>query len=314
MNKRRLIAMAWGMAVLLAAAACGTGTADDPPATQTPGSGEGAGSGEPLLTRCEEPSRPPSFPVIETCWRATEEMVLGATTLGPTAGPHGPTVNQGEMRLLDEYAREFGGMALWEAISRYNDKVTIAHRVTDQLRAALSALPPAPTPTADPRAEAILAQARSAMADIRSFRYDVEVANEQYPHSLYPPHERTGAYAAPDQWVFSVDGVDAVLRIDGERYWRRPQDGQDAPWYLAPGPGYDPFIPHHPYLDLMSAALVAEETVDGEAVYRIAGLYLPDLPVPMPPGREPNQIELLVRQTGHLPVRMVIKDAYGGVT
>ena len=109
MNQRRSEgATMLALTVLLLLAACGVA---DPLATDV----------EPQLMGCG-PSPQDGFQ--GSCWWAEEDIILrdgaGEAIMGPTRGVGGPRVPSDRFSVLGRYEEEFGGKALWMAISAYN--------------------------------------------------------------------------------------------------------------------------------------------------------------------------------------------------
>ena len=95
------------LAVLFLAAACGVADL----ATDV----------EPQLRGC---GPAPQDGFRGTCWWAEEDIILrdgaGEAIMGPTRGFGGPRVPSDRFSVLGRYEEEFGGKALWVAVSAYN--------------------------------------------------------------------------------------------------------------------------------------------------------------------------------------------------
>ena len=109
MNQRR---SGWvtmlALVVLFLVAACGVA---DPLATDV----------EPELRGCGPSTRDG---IGGTCWWAEEDIILrddaGEAIMGPNRGVGGPRVPSDRFAVLVRYEEEFGGKALWMAVSAYN--------------------------------------------------------------------------------------------------------------------------------------------------------------------------------------------------
>ena len=165
-------------------------------------------------------------------------------------------------------------------------------------------------------AEEVLDQARTAMDEVLSYRFRLELGYEQADQALTgeAPLVRTGAWTLPGHWVLQVDGTDAVLQADGLLYYRRWED-PESPWLGGdPVDQYPGFVPYSPFLDLDEATLLAEETVGGVSVYRVAGKTRLDDPAFRSPAASAMTIELLIDQEAYRVLQMTILDAYRGVS
>ena len=109
MNQRRSEgATMLALTMLLLLAACGVA---DPLATDV----------VPQLRGC---GPAPQDGFGSTCWWAQEDIVLrdgaGEAIMGPSRGVGGPRVPSDRFAVLGRYEEEFGGKALWLAVSAYN--------------------------------------------------------------------------------------------------------------------------------------------------------------------------------------------------
>ncbi|MCH7656168.1 MAG: hypothetical protein IIC95_09350 [Chloroflexi bacterium] len=124
MTKLRLLVPA-----LLLAAACGVA---DPLATDV----------EPQLMGCG-PSPQDGF--HGSCWWAEEDIILrdgaGEAIMGPNFGVGGPRVPSDRFSVLGRYQKEFGGKALWMAISAYNGE-RLPAGVLDTMETTVTCKPP----------------------------------------------------------------------------------------------------------------------------------------------------------------------------
>ena len=107
------------------------------------------GVADPLATDVEPELRPcgprPQDGFHGTCWWAEEDIILrdgaGEAIMGPNRGVGGPRVPSDRFSVLGRYEEEFGGKALWLAVSAYNGE-RLPAGVLDTLGMTVTCKPP----------------------------------------------------------------------------------------------------------------------------------------------------------------------------